>query len=153
MKKILILILISVIVSCNSDQNDSNLKLIKLQKENDSLKSIIDTLNSKYIFDNIKVRFVGSEKNENKLNSEYNGEFVIIAYSKEDKIEFATELEQNQVDFKNSETLKRDFGGYPFKFKMKNKENEIYARIVSENKLGKDHSFGGVMFVDLKTTK
>ena len=69
MKKILFLILTFAIISCNSEQNDSELKLTNLQRENDSLKSIIDTLNTKYIFDNIKVRFIADEKNSNKLNS------------------------------------------------------------------------------------
>lgn len=153
MKKILFLILTFAIVSCNSEQKDSELKLTKLQRENDSLKSIIDTLNSKYIFDNIKVRFIGDEKNSNKLNSEYNGEFVIVAYSSEDKIQFATELEENKVDFKNPETLKVDFGGYPFKMRLKNKENDVFAKIVSDNKYGKTYSFNGIIFADKKFVK
>lgn len=153
MKNILLLILTFAIISCNSEQNDSKLKLTNLQRENDSLKSIIDTLNSKYIFDNIKVRFIADEKNSNKLNSEYNGEFVIVAYSREDKIEFATELEENKVDFKNPETLKLDFGGYPFKMKLKNQENDVFAKIISDNKYGKTHSFNGIIFSDKKFVK
>lgn len=153
MKKIIFLVLTFAIISCNSEQKVSKLKLTKLQRENDSLKSIIDTLNSKYIFDNIKVRFIADEKNSNKLNSEYKGEFVIVAYSREDKIEFATELEENKVDFKNPETLKLDFGGYPFKMKLKNQENDVFVKIVSNNKYGKTHSFNGITFADKKFVK
>ena len=151
--KIILLLLTFIFLSCNSKIDNSEIKIIELQKRNDSLKSIIDTLNSKFIFDDIKVRFIASEKNINKLNSDYSGEFVIVAYNREDKIKFATELEVNKVDFKNTEFLKRDFGGYPFKLKLKNKENDIFVQIVSGNKYGKNHTFDGITFADKKVVK
>jgi len=152
MKKTLLL-LSFVILSCNSVNNESELKIVKLQKKNDSLKSIIDTLNSKFIFDDIKVRFIASEKNSNKLNSDYISEFVIVAYNRKDKIKFATELEPNKVDSKNPETLKRHFGGYPFKLKLKNQENDIFMEIVSGKEYGKNHVFNGITFADKKTVR
>jgi hypothetical protein len=152
MKKTLLLLTI-VFLSCNSKIDNSEIKIVELQKRNDSLKSIIDTLNSKFIFDDIKVRFIANENNNNKLNSDYNGEFVIVAYNHKDKIKFATELEANKADFKNPEILKRDFGGYPFKLKLKNQENDIFVQIVSGNKYGKNYTFDGITFADKKTVK
>lgn len=152
MKKIL-LFLIFTLVSCNSQNNDSELQISRLQRKNDSLKSIIDTLNSKFIFDDIKVRFIANEKNSNKLNSEYEGEFVIVAYNRNDQIKFATELEENKVDFKNPKILKRDFGSYPFKLNLKNQENDVFVEIISGNKYGKNNVFDGITFADKKTIK
>jgi hypothetical protein len=152
MKRALLILIISF-VSCNNRNNDSNLKISKLERKNDSLKSVIDTLNSKYIFDDIKVRFISNEKNSNKLNSDYSGEFVIVAYNRKDKIKFATEQEENKADLKNPEILKRDFGGYPFKLELKNQENDIFVQIVSGNKYGKNHGFDGITFADIKKVK
>ena len=149
MKKIILLSSL-IFLSCNQKNDELHSEISILKRKNDSLKSIIDTLNTKFIFDGIKNRFIASEKNTNKLGTEYHGEFVIVAYNRNDKVKFTTKVAKNEYDFINPETLKRDFGGFPFKMKLENKENLIYVRVKTNNKYGRNYYLDRMTFVDKK---
>lgn len=145
-----ILLLSLIFLSCSQKNDKLYNEISILKRKNDSLKSIIDTLNTKFIFDDIKNRFITSEKNTNKLGTEYEGEFVIVAYNRNDKVEFTTKLDKNGIDFQKPETLKRKFGGFQFKMKLENKENPIFIRVKTQNKYGRNYYLDNVTFADKK---
>jgi hypothetical protein len=149
MKKLILLFALTIL-SCNQKNNEQNVEISILKRKNDSLKSIINTLNTKFIFDNIKHRFIASEKNSDKLGSEYEGEFVIVGYNRNDKVEFTTKLGKNGIDFEKPETLKRKFGGFQFKTRLNNQENYIFIRVKTNNKYGRNYYLDGVTFADKK---
>ncbi len=149
MRKILLLLILTFL-SCNQKNDELKNEISLLKRKNDSLKNIIDTLNTKFIFDDIKNRFIASEKNTNKLGTEYEGEFVIVGYNRNDKVEFTTKLGKNGIDFEKPETLKRKFGGFQFKTKLENKENPIFIRVKTHNKYGRNYFLDGMTFADKK---
>lgn len=147
MKRV-ILFLSLIFLSCGQQNDELHNEISNLKRKNDSLKSIIDTLNTKFIFDDVKTRFISSENNTNALGTEFEGEFVIVAYNRNDTVEFTTTLDKNGIGFQDPETLKRKFGGFQFKMALENKENPIFIRIKTQNKYGRNYFLDNVTFSD-----
>ncbi|WP_196894733.1 hypothetical protein [Aureivirga marina] len=111
-KEIILLLASILLLSCNSDRN--NLEIIqKLEKERDSLKTIIDTLNTKYIFDNASIRLIVDKDSIEKIGSEYKGEFVFVGYNEKSIVKFHTGKKDSLLKL-------NDNGGYDFKGKVEN---------------------------------
>lgn len=148
MKKIILLLSVTFI-SCGKNSDELNSEILKLKQTNDSLLNITNSLKDKYIFDEAKIKVIPSEKNINKVGSDYEGTFVITAYNKSDNVLFSTELnESNGLELVNPQSLNRDYDGYRFKFKMNKKENDIHFSLKSSSKIGKN--FDGIVISDKK---
>lgn len=151
MKK-LILLLAVTFISCGKNSEDLNSQIDKLKRTNDSLLKITNGLKDKYIFDEAKVKVIPSEKNSNKLGSDYEGTFVVTAYNKSDIVLFSNELnESNGLELVNPKSLHRDYEGYHFKFKLNQKENDIHFSLKSSSKIGRN--FDGIIISDRKVTR
>lgn len=145
--RILIIILVSTfILSCNSQKRNLKKENVILNKKNDSLLKILNNLKSKYIFDDIKVRIIPNQNNLNKINSEFKGEFVIVGYNKETVVNFSTKKNESTGVLFEAKELKRDYGGYPFNLILKKTENDIYFKFDINGFYGKD--FRGITIKD-----
>ncbi|MDQ5930041.1 MAG: hypothetical protein QG594_1824 [Bacteroidota bacterium] len=150
MKKIILLLPI-IFLSCNNNTDKMNKEIGKLRNINDSLLAITSGLKDKYIFDEARIKIIPSEKNTNKLGSDYEGTFVVIAYNKTDEVFFSKKLDSvNGLQLMSPETLKKDFEGYHFNFKLNEKENDIHFTIKSSNNFGRN--FNGMIISDKKKT-
>ena len=138
-----------IFISCDKKIEKLNSEIATLKRTNDSLREITSQLKDKFIFDKTKIKIIPSEKNSNKLGSNYEGTFVIIAYNKSDEVLFSNELDRsNGFELINPQLLVKDDGGYRFKFKLNQKENNIHFSIKSSNSIGK--SFDGIIISDKK---
>lgn len=150
-RKIFLLLPI-IFFSCKTDNNDLSLEIKKLKLVNDSLRKITDNLKDKFIFDEVGVKIIPSDKNTNKIGSYYEGNFVLIAYNKKDKIHFSTKLDSTDENkLIAPEILKRNYDGYYFKVKLNEKENNIHFNVKMNSKIGKN--LDGIIISDKKITK
>ena len=149
MKKIILFIFSLTAISCNRNNEELNSEINQLKKINDSLINITNSLKDKFVFDEAIVKIIPSEKNTNKIGSEYNGDFVVIGYNKNAQVEFSTKLDRkNGIEFINPEILKRDSDGYHFKMRLTEKENDIHFRVNLKSKFGRN--FDGLTISDKK---
>ncbi len=152
MKRILYGFLLVVIVSCKD--NNLEKKVLTLQKTNDSLKTILDTLKTKYIFDNVFVRQIPSESNTNKIGSTYEGEFFFVAYNDEDAVLFSG----IKNDFSKADTLRikrRTLGIYDFETILKDTTYFSFKPIIKNPTALQFQNLGyqGTVIVDRKIIK
>ena len=143
--KSLLLLLSIVFISCDKNIEKLNSEIDFLKQKNDSLLKITSALEDKFIFDEARIKVVPSEKNSNKLDSNYEGTFVIEAYNKSDEVLFSNNLDDSN-ELINPQSLKNDDGRYSFRFKLTQKENRVYFLIKSSNSIGK--SFDGIIISD-----
>jgi hypothetical protein len=148
MRALLILLISTLIFSCNNQSFELKNENDLLKSENDSLKKMLTELDGKYIFDDIKVRVIPSDKNTNKIGSEFNGEFVIVSYNKETEVNFSTEKDKSTGEFTDTKPLKRELGGFPFKLTLTNPENDIYFTFNTNGIYGKN--LDGIIIADKK---
>lgn len=88
-----------MVLSCNNN-NDVALeqKIQKLERTNDSLNKLLDTLKTKYIFDNVFVRHVPSDNKSYKIGDTYKGEFYFVAFNDEDRVLFSDSKSLKDAD-------------------------------------------------------
>ena len=82
---------------------NNELKMKSLIKENDSLKTLIDTLNTKYIFDQASLTSMTMLWKKNKAG-EFDIQICYIASNKNDKILFSKEY-NHKSGYINPDTL------------------------------------------------
>ena len=143
-----LLVAITFFSSCNDNSEQLRNQVKKLEATNDSLLNITNSLKDKFVFDQARVKIVPSEKNSNKIGSEYVGTFVVIAYNERDEILFSTEMDKSNFELKNPIKLKRGFDGYEFKMNLKQKVNDIHFKVNLKNRLGR--GFDGIIISDKK---
>lgn len=142
MKKTTLIILLSILTfSCEEKNQAESLlgKIEKLQIENDSLKSIVKEINSKYVFDSISIRDIPSYKNTYKLNSIANGEIVFVGYNigKKTNVIMVDSFSYNPKKLYNPDTLKLKNGGFRYKVVLKSDINTVRGILEVENKYGR----------------
>ena len=140
------------LIGCKDHQLEK--RVATLQKTNDSLKTILDTLKTKYIFDKVFVRQIPSETNTNKIGSVYKGEFFFVAYNDEDAVLFS----DIRDDFSNPDTLqikRRTLGSYDFETILKD-TTYFSFRTVIKNPTAlqfQNNGYQGLTIVDRKIGK
>ncbi|WP_241077717.1 hypothetical protein [Flavimarina sp. Hel_I_48] len=152
MKKPIIIVLLTLIISSCTDINqmENSLKKIdSLRKENDSLKKIVADINSKFVFDSISFRDIYSPKNTYKPNSNFEVELLIVGYNlnKNYFVKFDSIVNGQKI---NPDTLSQSNGGFKYKTNLKEKENEIRIEMNIENEYGEKRK--GTLF-DIVRTK
>lgn len=133
MKKTILLISV-IFFSCNSKTENFQSEIVKLKHKNDSLQNIIDTLNTKYIFDNAylyayPIEPVRNKNNENVLILSF------IASNKSDKIVYGTKYNLKKGSIINPDTLKTD---EVLKIKRTNNDTLYYFQS-NKPKYGKEY--------------
>ena len=131
------------LVGCVKNQNKLTSQIQLLKKENDSLSKIIEELNQKYIFDDIKADFTPSKDNILKIGKEYNGSFFLIGHNESDYVLFSTKLKKNRIDLLNPDTLRTNNNSGSFKFKrmLDSTINYFHFRVHLGNKYGNDGEY------------
>ncbi len=151
MKKIIFLFLITIIsTSCNI-QKKENLSLKnqieKEKKKVDSLQAIVDTLQTKFIFDNLKILHIPNENKALEEGKEFSGKIYFVAFNREDRILFSDKLE-----FKNPDTISKiDYGGFEYKSVGKKGENNFYFKALINDSISlksRTGSFDGILMSD-----
>lgn len=121
MKKVIFIILWFQFISCDNQKLKNEISYLKTQ--NDSLINVLDTLKTKFIFDNAFVKHIVNENKPMEEGKEYEGEFYFVAYNRNDKILFKQDLSSS------SDTLSKiKSGGYIYKFKAKKGTNDFHFK-------------------------
>ena len=131
-----------ITVSCGTDTNSHQAKdeIERLQVQNDSLKNIIQELNSKYIFDSISIRNIPDYRNTYVKNSKISGEIVIVGYNLNDKMNviFADSISFNPLSFQNPDTLKLNNGGFQYEVNLNTDQKSVKGIIESNANYGQN---------------
>ncbi len=147
MNKTIIFLLLSIgLLSCTSINQDRNTieQLENLHKENDSLKSILAEINNKYVFDSISFRDIPNYKNSYDLNTQVEGEIVIVGYNtnKKSRVIFVDSLSTNSIrSLYNPDTIYPVRGGYKYSKNLNSKKMKISAYLECYSDYGKSFSF------------
>jgi hypothetical protein len=132
--------LLMITVSCGTDNNSHQTKkeMERLQVQNDSLKDIIQELNSKYIFDSISLRNIPDYRNTYDKNSKVAGEIVIVGYNlnKKTNVIFADSISFNPLSFQNPDTLKLINGGFQYEVILNTDQKSLKGIIESNSDYG-----------------
>jgi len=128
-----------LIFSCSGNTSDNELKLENenLKTLNDSLMTIIEEINGKYVLDKLTIREIRNDSNTYKLNSEFRTKYFIVGYNNNDLTTFIVADSINPITQVNSDTLKLVNGGFEYSKILTEKENEIQINLNIENKFGK----------------
>ena len=121
-KTILNVILTFLLFSCTDINQSENTiaKLENLRAENDSLRNIVNEINTKYVFDSISIRDIPNYKNTYKLNSEVEGEIVFVGFNinKKTNVILVDSVTYNPKILHNPDTLNLYKGGFQYKKKI-----------------------------------
>lgn len=102
-----------LLIAC---ENSSQRQIIEeLKIKNDSLSSILNVLNKKYIFDSISIRDIPSFQNTYRRNSNVVGEIVIVGFNNNQKtnVVFSDSISYNpEIRLHNPDTLEMKNGGF-----------------------------------------
>jgi len=118
----------------NSCQNNYEFK--KLEKERDSLASILKKINNKYVFDSVKVKTIISPENILLENNDYKVDFYFVAYNKNSYFKDYDTIVNEEIIVKDTLTTKD--GVFKYKKTLKEGRNEIKGFISSNNQYGKE---------------
>lgn len=135
-------ILTLFIFSCNKNETIKTIEI--LNKENDSLRTILKEIKNKYIFDSISIRDIPSYKNSYQLNSEVMGEIVFVGFnynknSKMNVIMVDSFAYNPSKTLYNPDTLKMVNGGYIYKKKLTSIDTQLKGVLEFENNYGKNY--------------
>ena len=130
---------ITMCFSCESKDGNLEAEMIYLKQKNDSLQTIIDTLNTKYIFDDVFPAVKRTKPNTIENGVEYfNGEIFMMASNKSDYL-LMSQKQSDEGDIISPDTLypKSMYGPGYFEFKIKVTGNDkVVYSLESKNKLG-----------------
>ncbi|WP_034924811.1 hypothetical protein [Gillisia sp. CAL575] len=152
MKNIIFLLVLIIIVtaSCNySNEEKINLEnqITTERNKADSLQKIIDTLRTKFIFDNLTILHVPNRNQPIEDGKKYTGKIYFVAFNKEDRILFSDKLV-----FKNPDTISKiDYGGFEYKTVGKKGENNFYFKALINNSTSlnsRTGTFDGIQMSD-----
>lgn len=152
MKKIVVSLLILAQISCTNNSGNKD-EISKLRKTNDSLKTILDTLKTKFIFDHAIIKHFPGKGKVLKAGEKYQGEVFFVASNDDDRILFS-----QSPDFDKIDTLKSKWGSsYIYETVAKKDTNKYFFRPLIKNKLSlefKNAMFGsGIRISDSKIVK
>lgn len=139
-----ILILSSLLLFSCFDNQVLKKEIAILQSKNDSLNLVLDTLKTKFIFDNAFVKNIVNENKSTLEGNEYTGTFYFVAYNDDDKLLFTN------VSSSKKDTLSEiKSGGYIYKFKAKNGENVFNFKPLILSKTAKEFRNGNFFDVNI----
>ena len=118
-----------LLLSCGSNRE---YKFDKLERERDSLQSILNIVNEKYIFDSIVIINEPAKNNLNKIGTDHNIHFTISAFNKSDYfVKYDTIINNVKMGV---DTLTYEKGVYKYKTKIKRNNQPVKVDILTGNK-------------------
>lgn len=154
MKQILLIAILITLTSCNNNSEFEE-KISRLEKTNDSLKTILDTLKTKFIFDHAFVRHIPADHKNLKVGEKYTGEFFFVAYNNDDRVLFTQD--KNSETFDTLTVKRKSNAAYVYETIAKKDTNNYIFRPLIKNKKTlefKNSMYGiGLTFSDLKIVK
>ena len=153
MKNIFLSLFTLTIISCNNTLNVD--KISKLEKTNDSLKTILDTLKTKFIFDHAFIKHYPGKGKVLKVGEKYLGEVFFVAYNDEDRILFSQT--PNSENFDTLRVKSKWDCSYIYESIVKKDTNKYIFRLLINDKFSlnyKNSMFGdNVIMTDTKFVK
>tara|TARA_R110000822_G_scaffold310264_1_gene442410 strand:- start:994 stop:1470 length:477 start_codon:yes stop_codon:yes gene_type:complete len=143
MKKLIVPIVLSIVLfGCQNRHQTEKLEaeIEGLKKRNDSLKSIVNKIKDKYVFDSLTIRQIPHYGNTNKLNSIHQEEFVFVGYNANGKTSVVigdSTYFDNGMKIYNGDTLLLKKGGFEHKIKLTQERTSYRGILKTENELGK----------------
>jgi len=134
MKNLIFLLVLIIIFTTSCDYSNKekiNLEnqIIPERNKVDSLQRIIDTLRTKFIFDDLTILHIPNRNQPIEEGKEYTGRIYFVAFNKEDRILFSDKLA-----FKNPDTISKiEYGGFEYKTVGKKGENNFYFKALINN--------------------
>jgi hypothetical protein len=153
MKLILLTTILIVFSSCNHN-SEFEKKISRLEKTNDSLKTILDTLKTKYIFDHAFVRHIPADNKNLKVAEKYTGEFFFVAYNDDDRILFTQD--ENATTFDTLTVKRKTHAAYVYETMAKKDSNNYIFKPLIKDKTTLDSQnlgYNGIVIKDLKIIK
>lgn len=130
-----ILILSLAFLSCNQKAENLEGKIVELKHRNDSLQSIIDTLNTKYIFDRAYL-YSFPLLGQNHTKDEIIGSVFIIAENENSQVLIKHKDAYDKNNPLIIDTLNRK-NSFTFKFK-RSETDTTYFSLLNKPKYGKE---------------
>ena len=149
--------LIAILIAFTSCNNNSEFgeKISRLKKTNDSLKTILDTLKTKFIFDHAFVRHIPADHKSLKVGEKYTGEFFFVAYNDDDRVLFTQD--KNATTFDTLTVKRKTYAAYVYETIAKKDSNNYIFRPLIKNRTAlefKNSMYGsGITIGDLKIVK
>lgn len=110
-------------LSCNNESEKLRQEIYSLKAEKDRLNTVLDTLKTKFIFDQVFVVNIVNDNKPMKEGEKYEGKFYFVAYNHNDRILF--KQDENQ----KSDTLSKVIGGgYIYDFVAKKGKNNFHFK-------------------------
>ncbi|WP_127845258.1 hypothetical protein [Psychroflexus aestuariivivens] len=132
MKKTILALSSILLLSCGDNQKLKH-EISVLKNKNDSLNSVLDTLKTKFIFDNAFVKHIVNENQPIEEGNVYTGEFYFVAYNDDDKLLFT-----NNSSSKTDTLSGIKSGGYVYKFKAQKGKNVFNFKPLILSKTAKE---------------
>ena len=131
--KIILFLIPLFFLSCKNDELPQlRNEILNLKEQNDSLSNIIK---NKFIFDNADLRIIPSIKNSKTIDSEFEGEIVIVGYNNADITLIDGKWNYKKSRYENGDTIKNHQGAYKLKLdRIKNETINFVVKI--DNKYG-----------------
>ena len=154
MKSLILVGALFLCMSCNDTSEIEN-KVSRLQKSNDSLRTILDTLKTKYIFDKAFVRHIPADHKNLKAGEKYTGEFFFVAYNDEDKVLFSQDIGAEVFD--TLTVTRKTYAAYVYESIAKKDSNHYIFKPLIRNKTALQFQNsgynGGITIRDLRIVK
>jgi|SRR5690554_43937 len=153
MKKTYLFILPFLFLSCDQEKElKQEISYLKAQK--DSLNTVLDSLKTKFIFDQAFIVNIINDNKPMKEGQEYEGKFYYVAYNLNDKLLFK-QYSNSIPDTLNKSNLKG--AGYVYNFIAKKGKNNFYFNplILDKDALefSNIHRFGRITFIANETVE
>ena len=134
MKKHLLLIATSVfILSCNNGELERSIeKNFLLKKQNDSLQSKLEKINSTYIFDNSRIKVEQDTSKKYKIGDQYELKLYVVSYNEDDYL-----YPKENDSIKNVAEITNENGIYNYKRVLTDTVNYIQIDFSFQNGIGK----------------
>ena len=133
MRKYLVILIPFLFTNCTDNESALKNEISLLKAKNDSLNTILDTLKTKFIFDNAFIKHIVNENKPMKAGEKYQGEFYFVAYNRNDKVLF------KQDQSPESDTLSKIMGGgYIYEFTAKKGANNFHFKPIILDKTAKE---------------
>ncbi|SKB78287.1 hypothetical protein SAMN05660903_02519 [Salegentibacter salinarum] len=128
----LLFVLVSqIFFSCNV-RNDKDFS--KIERERDSLKTILNNINQKYVFDNVRIVTKPSSENVISPGNEYNLEVYFIGYNNDSYFKNYDSINNNSID-----SIYPQKGIFHFKTILEKSGNEFKGLISTNSEYGKNY--------------
>lgn len=134
-----LLLITSILVGCGKNSKLEK-QISDLKVQNDSLSTIIENYESKYVYERVFIKHFKTNAEPNRIGSTYKGEFVFVPDVRKDKVQFMTKSGEFETGYDEKspiilETKRGDYGAYPFEFKILSDTTRVFFKPIIKDSL------------------